>query len=291
MPIPGLGYLAPKVEKLFSIIDPEFKYLRSGVFIGVNSCIEAILRAKTDKNFDTMDKEEKEELLNNYRNKLRDIILKGASSQNSYLYSSSSLINILEQDNKFIDVKLFHDALQELFQIHLVLFQVTKENSDGELVSPYYINNLYLLNQKREYRYTVILYETMGTRIDNLQFPHYELICKLKEDIKVKENIKLISRFDAENLTTERLSKAFDDIFMRFSEQLDTKVIENPFVSSIKSQKADTFGKIRLVKFTDGINILIQPMDSFPISLVKSSSYYSEFIPNDNIKKVMRGEK
>lgn len=287
MPIPGLGYLAPKVEKLFSIIDPEFKYLRSGVFIGVNSCIEAILRAKTDKNFDTMEKEEKEDLLNNYRNKLKDLILKGASSQNSYLYSSSSLIDILDQDNKFIDVKLFHDALQELFQIHLVLFQVTKENSDGELVSPYYINNLYLLNQKREYRYTVILYETMGTRIDNLQFPHYELICKLKEDVKLKENIKLISRFDAENVTTERLSKAFDDMFMRFSEQLDTKVIENPFVTSIKSQKADTFGKIRLVKFIDGINILIQPMDSFPISLVKSSSYFSEFIPNDNIKKVM----
>lgn len=287
MPIPGLGYLAPKVEKLFSIIDPEFKYLRSGVFVGVNSCIEAILRAKTDKNFDIMDKEDREELLSDYRNKLKDLILKGASSQNSYLYSSSSLINIIEQENKFIDVKLFHDALQELFQIHLVLFQVTKENTDGELVSPYYINNLYLLNQKRDYRYTVILYETMGTRIDNLQFPHYELICKLKEDIKLKENIKLISRFDAENITTERLSKAFDDMFMRFSEQLHTRVIENPFVTPIKSQKADTFGKIRLVKFTDGINILIQPMDSLPMSLVKSSSYFSEFIPNDNIKKVM----
>lgn len=287
MPIPGLGYLAPKVEKLFNIIDPEFKYLRSGVFIGVNSCIEAILRAKSDKKFDTMNKEEREKILTDYRKKLKDLILKGASSQNSYLYSSSSLINILNQENKFIDVKLFHDALQELFQIHLVLFQVVKDNPDGELVSPYYINNLYLLNQKREYRYTVILYETMGTRIDNLQFPHYELICKLKEDVKLKENIKLISIFDAENVTTERLSRAFDDMFMRFSEQLHTKVIGNPFVSSIKSQKADTFGKIRLVQFVNGINILIQPMDSFPMSLVKSNSYFSEFVPNDNIKKVM----
>jgi len=132
----------------------------------------------------------------------------------------------------------------------------------------------------------VILYETMGTRIDNLQFPHYELICKLKEDIKLKENIKLISRFDAENITTERISKAFDDMFMRFSDQLHTKIIENPFVSTIKSQKADTFGKTKLVQFNDGVNILIQPSDSFPMSLVKSNSYFSEFIPND-IKKVM----
>lgn len=265
MPIGGIGFLASNIDRLFKIIDPTHQYVRSGVSVSINSCIEAILRTKekmADK-LNNMDKEERKEFLNKYRNNLKEVIQKGASSQNSYLYSQDTLIDILDQD-KFIDVRLFHDALQELFKINIIIFQVT-ENINGELVSPYYINNYYLLNQKREFREMIILYETMGTRIDNLSYPHYEFVRKRVEE---KDKKMLISRFPFDDIITIGLSKAFDDMFMQYSSQLVTKTIKNPFVTRISSQKADSFGKIRILLFEDGINILIQPSDSFPVSMI-----------------------
>jgi hypothetical protein len=267
MPIGGIGFLSPNIDRLFKIIDANHQYVRSGVSVSINSCIEAILRTKekmADK-LNNMDKDERKEFLDKYRNNLKEVIQKGASSQNSYLYSQSTLIDILEQD-KFIDVRLFHDALQELFKVNIIIFQVT-ENINGELVSPYYINNYYLLNQKREFREMIILYETMGTRIDNLSYPHYEFVRKRVEE---KNKKMLISRFPFDDIITTGLSKAFDDMFMQYSSQLSTKIIKNPFVTRINSQKADSFGKIRILLFEEGTNILIQPSDSFPVSMINN---------------------
>lgn len=276
MPIGGIGFLAPNIDRLFKIIDPSYQYVRSGVSISINSCIEAILRTKEkmSEKLNNMEKEEKKEFLDSYRNKLKEVILKGASSQNSYLYSTSTLIDILDQE-KFIDVRLFHDALQELFKVNIIIFQVT-DNINGDLVSPYYINNYYLLNQKREFREMIILYETLGTRIDNLSYPHYEFIRK-----RVDENNKklLISRFPSDDIITTGLTQAFDDIFMQYSSQLSTKIIKNPFVTNISSQKADSFGKIRIVLFEDGTNILIQPSDSFPVSMVRNINSNLSLLP------------
>lgn len=276
MPVGGFGFLASNVEKLFNIIDPGNTYLRAGVSLGINSCIEAIVRSMEDEEeLSKMSKNKLSRYLDKYRQDLKSHILKGAGSQNSYLYSTYNLKDILKQD-KFLDIRLFHDALQELFKCHIIIFQINKEHPEGEMIAPYYINNLYSLKQKREYRYTVILYETMGSRIDNIHYPHYEFVCKYKTQ---KNKEKITSIYSQDDIISTSLSKIFDDIFIKFSSQMATSVLKNPFETKIMSQKADSFGKIRVVSFIGGVNIFLQPIDSIPTSSIEKNMRFAELIP------------
>jgi len=273
MPVGGVGFLSPNVEKLFSIIDPANTYLRSGVSVGINSCLEAIIRAsQTEEQINKLSKKDREKYLEGYRKRIIEVITKGSSSQNSYQYSVQSLINFINSEN-FLDIRLLQDALEDLFQVHLLVFQVNKDNLDGEIISPYYINNLYALTQKRKYRYTIILYETMGSRIDNLFYPHYEFVCRYRPNDK-----KISSVFPTDDIISKSLEDIYDNIFIRYSNQLNTKLVENPFVTPIRSQRADSSGKIRVLSFTDGTSLFIQPMDSLPSSMVQDDAV-AELVP------------
>jgi len=262
MKVGNVGLLGPTINKLFNYIDNQNKYYRCGVNIGINSCIEAILRATSSIKLDKMTKSRREDELMKYRQNLESVILKGGGAQNTYSHSLLSLQNILRDSNKFLDVRLFSSALQDLFNCYIVLLKVSKKNPNGELISPYFINNLYLITGKRDYRYTVILYETTGTRIDNLQYPHYEFICKYDTEKK-----KSSSNFSSKDSMIQNLFKVYDNMYMKFSKELNTKIRGNPFETSIKSQKQDSFGKIKIITFVDGVNILIQPIDSIPTNL------------------------
>lgn len=273
MPVGGVGFLSVNIDKLFSIIDPSNTYLRSGVSVGVNSCLEAIIRAsQTEEQINKLSKKDREKYLEDYRKRIIDVINKGASSQNTYQYSTQSLIDFIRSDS-FLDIRLLQDALEDLFQVHLLVFQVNKENLEGELIPPYYINNLYTLMQKRKYRYTVILYETMGSRIDNLFYPHYEFISRYRPNFK-----KISSVFPTDDIISNSLNDIYEGMFIKYSKQLNTKLLENPFNTPIRSQRSDSSGKIRVLSFTDGTSIFVQPMDSLPSSFIQDNRN-AELVP------------
>lgn len=287
MPVGGLGYLAQNIEKLFNVLDSDNSYFRYGVNIGINSCIEAIMRCVEDpKKINNMNKKERETMLSKKRLELKKYILKGASSQESYMYSLDSIKTYLEQE-KFLDIRLFKDALQDMFDCYIYIFQVNKDNPNGEFISSYYTNNLYLLSKKRKYRYTIFLYETMGTRIDNIYYPHYEYIVRYKP-----RSNKITSTFSNDEIVVS-IKQTFDKIYMNHKKQIKTKIEKIPFVTSIKSQKADSFGKIRMISFSNDVTIFIQPIDSIPTNNLEENVNYTELIPieYDTALKFLKDEK
>ena len=277
MKVNRFGYLAKDVSNLLKVIDIENTYLRTGVNKGINSCIEAIIRAtRKNEDLDDMETKDREKFLKKERLKLIKYILQGSSAQDSYLYSPSSLVDYIKQD-KFIDARLFKDALQNMYDCNIFIFQVNKDHVNGELVTPYYTNNIYLLESKRKFRYTVLLYETAGSRIDNLFYPHYEYISRYSADKN-----KISSTYNAEDIITEGIGKVYDDIYMKFNKQLKTVTTSIPFKSSIISQSVDSFGKTRVLFFEGGVNILTQPLDNIPSSRIQENiSNINNFKPVD----------
>lgn len=282
MKVNRFGYLAKDVNNLLKVIDIQNTYLRTGVNKGINSCIEAILRAtRKNSDLDDMDAKKRERFLKKERLKLIKYINEGSSAQDSYLYSSSSLIDYIRQD-KFVDVRLFKDALQNMYDCNIFIFQVNKDHINGELVSPYYTNNIYLLESKRKFRYTVLLYETAGSRIDNLYYPHYEYVSRYSTDKN-----KMSSSFSAEDIITEGIMRVYDDIYSKFNTQIRSSVSAIPFKTSIISQSTDSFGKTRLLYFEDGVNIITQPLDNIPTSRIKENmTDISKFSPVDYDKAI-----
>jgi len=282
MKVNRFGYLAKDVNNLLKVIDIQNTYLRTGVNKGINSCIEAILRAtRKNSDLDDMDAKKRERFLKKERLKLIKYINEGSSAQDSYLYSSSSLIDYIRQD-KFVDVRLFKDALQNMYDCNIFIFQVNKDHVNGELVSPYYTNNIYLLESKRKFTYTVLLYETAGSRIDNLYYPHYEYVSRYSTDKN-----KMSSSFSAEDIITEGIMRVYDDIYSKFNTQIRSSVSAIPFKTSIISQSTDSFGKTRLLYFEDGVNIITQPLDNIPTSRIKENmTDISKFSPVDYDKAI-----
>jgi hypothetical protein len=282
MKVNRYGYLAKDVANLLKVIDIENTYLRTGVNKGINSCIEAILRAtRINEELDKMDSKQRDKFLKKERLRLIKYINQGSSAQDSYLYSSSSLIDYIKQD-KYVDIRLFKDALQNMYDCNIYIFQINKDHINGELVSPYYTNNIYALESKRNYRYTVLLYETAGSRIDNLYYPHYEYISRYSVDKN-----KISSTYSSEDVITEGISKVYVDIYMKFSKQLKTSVPVIPFNTPIISQTTDSFGKTRIIYFEGDVNIITQPLDNIPSSRVQENiTDASHFKPVDYDKAI-----
>ena len=256
-----LGVLTKNVSHFFRLIDPFNVYVRHFVPKGPKSLIAAVGIASKVK--DINDKEVLEEYIEKIIKKMKKTINNNIGFQNAYDYNAESLKQLLDQDEKYLDIRLFSDLLESVTGYRIVFFTHNKKYPDGTFSSPNFAHNL-LLNNNKTNKPHIILYETTGSASEKMQFPHYEII-----SIYNKQEKELYSVFNKDSDVVKEMEKLYKEIYLPFSDQTGTVIRNVPFENTIVQQHVDFFGKTRILYFENGINILTTPIDSIPLSQIE----------------------
>ena len=256
-----LGILTKDVAHFFRLVDPFNIYVRHYVPKGPRSIIAAIAIATKVENTETQKGMNK--YINKIITKMKKAIEKNFGFQNAYQYDITSLKNFLDQEEKFLDIRLFADLLEAVTGYRILFFTHNKSNPDGSFSSPNFTHNL-LLNNVKTNKPHIILYETTGSASEKNPFPHYEVI-----SVYNKQEKEIYSVFEKDDKIVKELDQLYKDIYLPFNKQTGNVINKVPFKTPILQQHVDFFGKTRILYFEGGVNVLTIPIDSLPFAQIE----------------------
>lgn len=231
-------------------------YNRLGVVRSESSFLECILESLEIDNFNKItDSNTRLDILKDYRknllnpkkfNNINPNILK----QELYSLKNDQIIDYIQNDKNYLDPKLFHKLLETLFDCNIFIFSSSSYNTEPSLVLPNF-SKVYLnfKNRRLSKRPYIFIYEHMGSRSDNLQYPQCELIVKY-----MPQKLTLVSF-----LPSSQESKNILSVFNKLSyfESPQNKLLKHSFSLNLTndilgnidfiSQKIDSHGKCRII--------------------------------------------
>lgn len=291
------GLLPPNILLIMQLNDVETmplkssyrEYVRQGTEYGPNSCFDAIAYAIKNhyqslednseeqgiyrnklkvrfnglllpliERYDDFDSTEKNEYYINLRKALKILARRNLAAQSSYNYNITTLIEYLNNDRQFLDLKIVWNLIEELFDIQLLLFSRTENYPNGILDAPYAMQEYLQSPRRKTGSFYVMLFETIGSEVDQSLFPQYEII-KQFNHINNKSETSVSAWFSPDEDIIIKLNQLFNQIYA-FNNHLNYP-LEVKFNSKITSQCSDFFGKIRLLQFVD-ICIMTDPLPS-----------------------------
>ena len=261
------GYLPDELYNLFTLIDPDpnFSYIRKGVFRNENSFLNCVMEALYEDTgiIDIEDEDEREAFLIDKRKKFANHISASLCRQELYDKNVDEIIEMIKDGDQYLDPKLFIRLLEEEFDCNIYIFL------EYEMILPRHLYTYYK-NQKRSK--CVYIYEHMGTVSGRLKYPQCELI------------IKYDNKSDAQYSFSYDEAKHVKNIYemLRSSYVLNSKINEIvgiPWESNIQiiSQKIDSYGKTRQLNIrykSSFISILTTPLQPVKAVETKSSKIY-----------------
>jgi len=235
------GTLPTNIENLFTIIDPDpnFEYVRKGVYKNKNSFINVVMEALNDETeiLDIDGVDARQDALNEERMSFTKKDIVSLCRQELYDVDAKEIINMLKNPDIYFDPKLFVHILENVFDCNIFLF--TKKLMDGEMTLPRHVQAYYKnCNKKR----CIYVYEHMGSTSDRSKYPQCELIVKYNIK-KSKDNVQYsFSYKEAKNIrdvfTILRKSYALNNVINETYLPLNNSI-------KIKSQWIDSYGKTR----------------------------------------------
>lgn len=280
LPNNRLGLLSKDIDLFFKSIDSINIYLRKGFEYNKNSILNVLNFATTTNNLS--DNELRSDVLNFYKNNNISLY------QEAYNLNTQKLINILNDTNEYIDVKLFYNLLIQYFNVNIYIFTVNDEYPAGILNTPYNING-YINNNKKSTN--VLIYEYWGGETDNATYPQYELIVKLN-DINDKKYVYI---YENEYEIIKRINYLYNFMWGYNYHNIDVATI---FKTTIKNYDIDFYGKTRFLQLND-IIIICEPLNNLNIKknnfILKNNNYKQvlEFLKYEkinNIKNVVNND-
>jgi hypothetical protein len=277
IPTGRFGVLPKDIISFLHSIDPKNQYYRKGSIRSVDSILDVLLYARKS-DYDNLSISEKYK----YIKKMKEKIIKIISDNNiQYLQESYNvnMIQMLNDDNSYINPHIFHKILEYIFDCNIIIFTRNEQNPDGTLSCPYYDKEYLQFEQDKEKKY-ILIYEHMGAETDNAKYPQCEVIFRYEENT-------IYPTFKYDNFI-ESIDNCFTQMFpiKRFNN------INSSFKKyKIKSYGVNEFGKtinIILEKKTqnkDTISIITNPLPNLDIDTsqyILSFSKYDKF--NDNKK-------
>ena len=186
------GLLPSSISDLLSNYSPESgTILRRGVPRSVNSLLHCIsiavkdpkyLGKKTDKGKET------------YVGKLRKVIAQSVKAsllkQEMYDFSDDEILGQLGDNDLFLDPNLFYRAIEDAYKnINIYVFapsynEIKRLKTKSETVGVMQLPRFKLIYARvpRPENMSIIIYRTLGSESDNLEYPQCELIIDQRED-------------------------------------------------------------------------------------------------------------
>lgn len=277
------GFLPKVIDDLFKIIqtDKKYQYLRNGVKKSTYNFIECIVKAKSNNN--TKDETFLE---------LREKISSSSSSKNYiplckqelYDFSEQEIKNIIKDNTKYLDPKLFTSMLENIFDCNIILF-----SNNGEIVLPRFFHTYYKYHTDNTKYIYLFTYSDDNYKTIN----HCEIICKwakltgnVQYTFTKEEAQPIINMFNK----TKKSFTPFSEIF-----NIDFPLNKNKNIDPV-SQYIDSYGKTRQINYryrdnnnnnTKYFSLLTEPLPPIKIKTETNILYESEN-NIDNIIKILQ---
>jgi hypothetical protein len=201
----GLGSLPTGVDGILWQISrsgtrspPPWKsWSRYGVIVSPNSFLHCVLIAIEDNGY--FSSRGSEEYVKEIRSKIVASSYPKLLSQELYDYTEAEILEAAGDLSNFFDPALFYRAVEEYYNINIYTFS-RREKSDpvGYLEIPRY--RLFHSRPTREDRPTVMIYKSIGSKRDNLEYPHCELV--VADSVDPIKNTPLVTKYFGPEITT-----------------------------------------------------------------------------------------
>jgi len=246
-----LGYLPKNIHYILqNNLKKDEEFLRYGVPIGNNSFIHVVLLA-LDPNYEKTFN--KKDYVQDFRNNLAGENMSTVIQQ-LYDVNSVDFVKDLMDNNVIFDSKLYIGLLENYFNCNIIVFIKSEEEPNGTFEIPRYTQG-YLYNKLTSEKPTVLVYKHFGSRSDNLQTEHCELIIK-----RYKKTI--MWHFNDNNLIRKIYSyflRSYQLYQIGLNRYTPISNIDQDF-PEIKSQIVDRYGKCRGFIFPQNIYLNTSPI-------------------------------
>ena len=193
----GYARISRAVENILQYYSDEHTEIRRvGMIHTPNSFLHAICFALDDVTYlDQRGDIAKEAYVTQIRNYIAANTELGLLRQEMYDYSDTEIRTLMADSAVFFDPSLYYRAVEELYGINIYVFNPSTrendENSQGALDIPRF--KIFHSRPLRANRPTVILYKSIGSESNALQYPQCELIVDFDAD-----NEQIIKLFGGE---------------------------------------------------------------------------------------------
>jgi hypothetical protein len=270
------GTLPENITRLFTIIDPnpDYEYVRKGVYDNKNSFINVVMEALNDETniLDIDEENDRNNVLIEERMALATKPNAALCRQEMYDATTDEIINLIKNTDKYFDPKLFLHILEDKFDCNIFLF--TKKFAGGEMTLPRHVQAYYKNRNKKR---CIYVYEHMRN-----EYPQCELIVKYNTT-KTQNN----SQYSFTYQEARNVRNVFTRL--RKSYALNVAINETYFplnnTIKIKSQWIDSYGKSRrfnVIYKNKQISMITSPMQ--PLKVRETTTKDIELI---DIKTVM----
>ena len=201
------GFLPKSISDLISKYSPDSKdMVRIGVPRSPNSLIHCVSLALQYASYVNLSLEDKENYVNGVRKQIYETTLPNLVRQEMYDYSDSEISTMLSDNEIFLDPNLFYRAVENYYNINIYTFSPSDINKASFELPRF---KLFHSGVPRPDRRVVLIYRTMGTEADALEYPQCELIVDKDED-----NNTQIQNFgpDMNNLLHTSMNKLYKTI-------------------------------------------------------------------------------
>ena len=226
------GVLPTELNKTFSIFDIDYdtRYLRVGVKNSSYTLIQCILTALS---LDTTIEDVIEQIT---RSEYISI-----SKQEMYDYTNGQIKATIRDTNQYFNGRLFGSVLEIYFQCNVYIF-----TKDGTLLLPRSYQGYY--KNKLRYEKSVYIYESWGSKSDNVKEPRYELVINTKDNDTIPSISSVTKVFDAQHSLVKNTQKYYKQIlnYKVYSDKYTPFTLNSQEIV-IKSQYIDKYGKCRYV--------------------------------------------
>lgn len=228
-------------------------------------------------NYNILPEFRKLEFISNVRKSLVDLVPSNIAAQNAFSLEISALREQLLKEADYLDPAIVWRLLEEAFHVNLILFRRSLDQQGGTLASPAFLQEYLQYRRSRKEsrdRFTVFLFETMGTERDRLQYPQVEIIknfvFQTNDSGELSTHIFSWFKSPKDEELLDRIHSAFNQIYGWDGKPAWS--IPNVFVSKPQGQCSDFYGKIRLLQFSDGICVLTEPLPPLDKSDLKQGA-------------------
>lgn len=172
------------------------EWSRYGVPISPNSFLHCVLNAVEDPGYQNSRGSE------TYVSRVRDQIARatqpGLLKQELYDYELPEICQVLQNSDTFFDPALFYRSVEEYYNINIYVWSRQKQADPvGYLEVPRY--RLFHARPERLDRPTVMVFKSIGSKRDVLEYPHCELVVAQSADNL--GNRKLLTRYFGPEIT------------------------------------------------------------------------------------------
>lgn len=245
------------IEEAYQLeTDQKSDYWRKGSWIGPNSILYCILDAIEDPRLRSIKMDQYYLYLNTVRQDIVNKIHPEICKQELYDLTNKQIIDNLLDPDYPLDTALFYRAIEEYFEVNLMVWTLVGENVELEIPR----NQCFHARTVNITRPCIILFKQNITETSNSANPHYELIVQLTEKTG---SLKVFGDIMSQQLRNLYYQREPTRVYY------DNLILDNPFaywnpyqvltrqnmIPKITGQVIDKLGKQRgvVLKYRDGL--------------------------------------